>query len=63
VRISPSRNTFVAGPSASGKSTAVSGIVEQLANRDTSSAHRSEGDYEALRSAQLRHREEKPDIK
>src|SRR6266516_4297336 len=34
VRISPSRNSIlVAGPSASGKSTAVSGIVEQLAKQ------------------------------
>ncbi|HEV2729788.1 MAG TPA: DUF87 domain-containing protein [Terriglobales bacterium] len=53
VRISPSRNSIlVAGPSASGKSTAVSGIVEQLAKQGYQFCLIDpEGDYEGFARA------------
>src|SRR5438094_962860 len=66
VRISPSRNSIlVAGPSASGKSTAVSGIVEQLAKQGYQFCLIDpEGDYEGFAGAlSFGTAKEKPDIK
>ena len=66
VRISPSRNSIlVAGPSASGKSTAVSGIVEQLAKQGYQFCLIDpEGDYEGFaRALSFGTAKEKPDLK
>ncbi len=63
---SPSRNSIlVAGPSASGKSTAVSGIVEQLAKQGYQFCLIDpEGDYEGFAGAlSFGTAKEKPDIK
>jgi hydroxymethylpyrimidine pyrophosphatase-like HAD family hydrolase len=66
VRINPSRNSIlVIGPSASGKSTAVSGIIEQLAKqRYQFCLIDPEGDYEGFAEAlSFGNAKEKPDIR